>query len=41
MNQKHKKNIFHETVNVNLTVANVIQIKKGIMNCADVIVKIQ
>ena len=39
MNQKHKKNICHANVNVNLMVENVIQIKSGLMRNVDVSVK--
>ena len=39
MNQKHKKNIYHVNVNVNLMVENVIQIKSGLMRNVDVSVK--
>ena len=31
MNQKHKQNVYHENVNVNLMEENVIQINGGIM----------
>ena len=39
MNQKHKKNIYHVNVNLNLMVENVIQIKSGLMRNVDVSVK--
>ena len=41
MNQKYKQNIFHATVNVNLMVQNVIEIKSELNKCFDVRVKRQ
>ena len=39
MNQKHKQNVYHENVNVNLMEENVIQINGGIMIKMDARIK--
>ena len=38
---KTLKKIFHEIINVNLMVENVIQVKRGMKNCVDVRAKIE
>ena len=38
---KTLKKIFHEIINVNLMVENVIQFKRGMKNCVDVRAKIE
>ena len=38
---KTLKKIFHEIINVNLMVENVIQVKRGMKNCVDVRAKVE